>query len=301
MLRTCWAKLDSGVIWNFTNDMYTWVELGCFLANISGLGYENKLTVEVVGNDFITTERTPQQINITGSLLFDSEDHLKQFDSLFNNQVFKLYYDGSGLIDPQDQISAAWYKEVEITKFDVSEKKLNGFYEVSVTMTPVTAKAKRDVFIATTIDGIVGNNLQYPAYYPYFYSSGQQLVADIRNEGNTVGVVIKIKNTGDTDIEKVNFYVDSSNDVRQYASWLYSTVKLEPNKTLTLDSRPRTQEATVTTETGEKSSVVNFQHPNPQYVNFVNIYNGDNSFIFDFGRINDIEVTIEIQEESGVL
>lgn len=301
MLRTCWAKLDSGVIWNFTNDMYTWEQLGCFLASISGLGYENKLTVEVVGNDFITTERTPQQINITGTLLFDSEDHIKQFDNLFHQQVFKLYYDASGLIDPQDQISSAWYKEVEVTKFEVAEQKLNGFFEVAVTFTPVSSKAKRDVFTSTTVDGIVGNNLQYPTYYPYFYSSGQQLISEIRNEGNSVGVVIRIKNTGDTDLEKCNFYVDSTDGTRQYASWLYSSIKLEPNKTLTIDSRARTQEATVTTEAGESSNVVSFQHPNPQYVNFVNILNGDNSFYFDFGRTNDIEVTIEIQEESGVL
>lgn len=301
MIRTCWAKLENGLIWNFTSDMFKWTEMGCFLSGLKGLGYENKLTVEVVGNDFITTERTPQQIIISGVLYFDSEDHLKQFDSLFNEQVFKLYYDGSGKIDPQDQISASWYKEVEVTSFEVAEKKINGFYEVAVEFTPVSAKAKRDVFTATTIDGIVGNNLQYPAYYPYFYSSGQQLVADILNEGNKVGVVIKVKNTGTTDLEKVNFYVDSSNNTRQYASWLYSAIKLEPNRTLTIDSRARTQEAVVTTEAGESSDVRNYQHPNPQYINFVEIANGENKFIFDFGRINDIEVTIEIQEESGVL
>ncbi len=295
-----WAKFENGLIYNFTSDLYKWVELGCFATNIKGFGFENKQTIEVCGTDFISTEVEAVSIPITMDLYLTDQDRVREFDSLFNGKLVKLYYDGSGFIDPQDQLSKCWYRECELVKIDKSEQLSNGFYLLSVTFNPKSSKAKRDVFSSSTVEGVVGNDLQYPFYYPYFYSSGQQLISEIVNEGNRVGVVITIKNTGSTSLEKVNFYVDSANNVRQYASWLYDAVKLEAGRTLIIDSRPRTQKAKVYYETNE-SDVLNYRHPNPQYINFVSLYNGNNKFVFDFGRTSDIEVTIEIQEESGVL
>lgn len=298
MVYTLWGKNETNIIWNFVvRSLYT-DEYGCDFNISDGLGYKKKLTTTIIGNDFITTETTSEIVSITGTATFRDPMHIKLFENWHGNKPFKLFYDPKGFILPDDQISAPFYKYVQITEFKHRLMNKDGLYPVSLVLQPSSAKWKSDTIIGSTISGISENPLYLPYYYPAFYQQGQRLYVNINNIGDEIGCVVKITNKNITPLTRAFWTVDSGNK-RQYAEWLAGTTKLEQNRTLIIDSRPLTERAIV--EHGEDiTNVRDEETANVQYIGFVSLLEGENIFSFDLGTVKNVDVVVEYTLEAGI-
>lgn len=127
------------------------------------------------------------------------------------------------------------------------------------------------------------------------------MLLNVFNQGEKIGCVVEIKNKGGVALEQLEWMIDSDNNRRQYSRWLYGTTKLEPDRLFIVDSRPLTFRAEIEYLDNPPFNAVNFQDPNPQYINFVNIWSGDNRFIFNLGPIDDVEVTVSYSEQRRIM
>ncbi len=301
---TLWLKNSAGEIWNLRPRDFS-EENGSFFKAIDGTGFETKLQVARVKNDFVVMESVPQQVEITGEMYFRDPAHMKRFGEFlgdYGNSV-PLYYDPEGKIDPHSQIDRPYYKMVKIRKVTSGEQDSHGYWKCKMTLSPLSAMWKRDLTIATTATEIIGGPLVYSYVYPYFYTSESKLYLKILNEGEKIGCKIQITNKKQSsNLSKLFWYCEALDDeTRQYAQWLQG-VGLEPNRTLIVDSNYSSQKAVVTYDTGE-DDVSDYQEPNPRYVNFIELHPGENLIMFDVGTVDqaEVEITVSYTEEVRIL
>lgn len=117
-----------------------------FLLNVSGLGYEESISYELIGNTFTETSRKMIQSNISGDLEFceNAYDIYKKFvDFIFGSKKLKLVY------IPKLENRVEFYKDIDITKIDKTEED-----EFNVLSVPIKMKAtslwykKSDVIVS---------------------------------------------------------------------------------------------------------------------------------------------------------
>lgn len=298
---TIWLKNDIGDFWDLRPKRGLREAYASYFSTIDGTGFETKLSVTRVKYDFIVTEETPQQVPIKGKMYFRDPLHLRRFGEFMGDytKTVRLYYDPEGKIDPRSQIDRPWYKEVKITKLESGEQdKKTGFWICTMTFTPLSVMWRRDTTIASTTSIVVGDPHIYPHIYPYFYQSERKLYLNVLNDGERIGCRVTITNRKAVPVETLE-WTAIAGDTRQYAKWLAGE-GLAPGRTLTVDSNPRTQTAVV--EYGDQiSDVSDYQEPNPQYINFVDLYPGNNQIVFNLGTVDDVDVTVTYTEQVRAL
>lgn len=301
MQPTIWLKNSVGEIWDLRPKSLLNVTNGSFLRALDGTGFETKLAFARVKNDFVVTEETPQQVPITGTMYFRNPDHLKRFGEFvgdYSNDI-QFFYDPTGRIDPRSQIDRPWYKYVRISKLTSGEQdEKTAYWICKMTFTPLSAMWRRDTVIASTASLVVGSPHVYAFIYPYFYQSESKLYLDILNEGERIGCRVKIKTLQSAPLTSLE-WVCSSGSKRQYAKWL-AGIGLAQNRSLVIDSTPNKQEATVYYD-DNADDVQDYQEPNPQYINFVELYPGNNQIVFNLGTIEGAEVEVSYTEQVRAL
>jgi len=297
---TIWLKNEAGEIWNLRPSSLT-EDYASFFADINGTGFETTLKMVQVKYDFVVTEETPKQVPITGTMYFNSPLNMQRFSQFLGGyeKVVKIYYDPEGRIDPRDQISKPWYKQVKITKLDSGEEDLKtGLFICKMTMTPLSVMWRRDTTVVSSTTISQSESHVYPFVYPYFYQNDQKLYVNILNSGERIGCTIKITNgTGDL----LNFveWTASNGEKRQYAKWLAS-IGLENGRTLVVDSNPSTQRSVVTFN-NDQTDVQDYQEANPQYINFIDLHPGNNLIMFNLEAINGVTIEVSYTEQVRVL
>ncbi len=300
MRPTIWLKNDSGDIWNLRPSTMA-DDYSSFFKDIDGTGFETKLKSTQVQYDYVVTEETPQQVNITGSMYFKSPLNMKRFEEFlggYENTV-RLYYDPEGKIDPRSQLDKPWYKIVRITKMTSGECDVKtGCFICKVTLTPLSVMWRRDTTIvsSTTISEAEGH--VYPYVYPYFYANDNKLYVNILNSGERIGCKVEIYNNTGSTISYIE-WLSTCGNTRQYARWL-DNIGLENGRTLIIDSNPSTQEAIIQYESDE-TNVVDYQEPNPQYINFIDLYPGNNLIMFNTDLVSGLEIRVTYTEQVRVL
>ncbi|MCL2599337.1 MAG: hypothetical protein FWD76_05480, partial [Firmicutes bacterium] len=176
-----------------------------------------------------------------------------------------------------------------------------GMFVVDITITMLSAMWRRNNTIASQVIGVIGEPHQYPYYYPYFFMREQSLVLQLFNSSERTGCVVEIKNTSGHPVDRCAWQVNSDNNVAQYAKWLAGTVKLEDGRTMIVDSNPRTMRSQIESENQRPMDIANYQEPNPQYINFVDVYPGKNEFIFDLGTVDGVDVIVSYTEQARVV
>lgn len=302
MQPTIWLKNAAGDIWDLRPaGGLKKVVNGSYLKALDGTGFETKLAFARIKHDFVVTEETPQQVNITGAMYFRNPEHLKRFGEFigdYSNDV-QFFYDPEGKIDPRSQIDRPWYKYVRITKLTNGEQdEKTGYWICKMTFTPLSVMWRRDTTIASTASLVVGSPHVYAYVYPYFYQSESKLYLDILNEGERIGCRVKIKNIQANALTTLE-WVCNSGKRRQYAKWL-DAIGLASGRTLIVDSSPSSQEATVNYD-DNVDDVQDYQEPNPQYINFVELYPGNNQIVFNLGTIEGAEVEVSFTEQVRAL
>lgn len=301
MRPTLWLKNDSGDIWDLRPRRLLQAAYASFFSTLDGTGFETKLTVARVKYDFVITEETPQQVPIKGKMYFRDPTQMRRFGEFMGDyaQSVQLFYDPEGKIDPRSQIDRPWYKVVKITKLSSGEQdKKTGFWICDMVFTPLSVMWRRGTTIASTTSLVVGDPHVYPFIYPYFYQSERKLYLNVLNDGERIGCRISITNNGKNALGALEWSV-SSGDVRQYAKWL-DGIGLAPGRTLLIDSNPGSQEASV--KYGEGSDDAgDYQEANPQYINFVDLYPGNNQIVFNLGTVDDVTVTASYTEQVRAL
>ncbi len=312
MRRQIWHKNpETGAIWNLLPDDPYSTDGGCACIDPKGFGYSQEITQEQVETDYFVSQIKSKNKNITGVLYFNGDEHLQNFQKYIGDfrKTFLLFYSPSGEYQPYDQISSPYYKPVKISVVDKEQKTLSGWYECDVTFVTQSDVWKRDIFLF--MDGarkMRGEPFVYPYIYPYVLG-GQNLYAiDIPNDGREVGCIIRIKNNTAVPITQLEWFIDHTykddsgelHTETQRSKWYTdnSDVVLQQNYELYVDSNATTQEAKVNYPNGTSQSVVAWQEPSWDYINFVRIKNGANRIVFYIDSENvDISVTYQEQKE----
>lgn len=302
MRPTLWLKNDAGEVWNLRPSNLLRARDASFFATLDGTGFETKLTFARVKNDFVITEEAPQQITIKGTMYFRDPKHMAAFGDFVGDysNTLRLYYDPEGRISPTAQLERPWYKEVRITKLTSGEQDVKtGYWVCPMEFAPFSVMWRRDTTRASTVTSVEGDAHVYAYTYPYFYQSERKFYLDMENTGAQIGCVIAIKNTGTHALEKLE-WVATSGDHKQYARWLEG-VGLAPGRTLIVDSNPSTQRAVVQTGSDTVDDVSDYQEANPQYINFIELYHGQNQIVFNLGTVSDVEIEVTFIEQVRVL
>ena len=301
MRPTLWLKNDDGDIWDLRPRQLMTEEYSSFFATLDGTGFETKLKVARVKNDFVITEETPQQITITGTMYFRSPVNMQRFGEFVGDytKTVRLFYDPSGKIDPRSQLDSPWYKHVRVTKLSSGEQDLKtGFWICKMVFTPLSAMWRRDTTVASSTTVAESDAHTYPFVYPYFYQNDKRLYLNILNTGERIGCKVSITNGSGYAIDQIEWTATSDN-VRQYAKWL-AAVGLPSGRTLVVDSNPATQKSVV--QYGNDSDdVSDYQEANPQYINFVELYPGNNLIMFNLETIEGVTIEVSYTEEVRVL
>lgn len=300
MRPTIWLKNDNGDIWNLRPNVMA-DDYSSFFKSIDGTGFETKLKSTQVQYDYVVTEETPQQVNITGSMYFKSPLNMRRFEEFlggYENTV-KLFYDPEGKIDPRSQLDRPWYKIVRVTKMTSGECDLEtGLFICKITFTPLSVMWRRDTTVvsSTTISEASGH--VYPYVYPYFYANDHRLYVNILNSGERIGCKVQVKNNTGQTLNYVE-WTSTCGDIRQYARWL-DDLGLENGRTLEIDSNPSTQKAVISYG-NDSNNVVDYQEPNPQYINFIDLHPGNNLIMFNTELLSGLEIIVSYTEQVRVL
>lgn len=306
-------------VWNLLPDDPYAIEDGCALISPKGLGYQQNVTQEQVEVDYFISQISSANKSITGVLYFNGDKHLQNFQEFvgdFRNQ-FLLYYSPDAKFEMGDQISSIYYKPVIITQVDKTEKDQFGWYTCSVTFVPQSDVWKKDLYLS--LDGSqiedVGEALVYPYTYKYVYGGRNVFSIDAPNDGRETGCIIRITNKSGTPITNLEWFIE--NTVRDYygvehktvqrSKWYFQRdeeldigVTLQNGYTLYVDSNPVTQEAKVIYTDGTSQSVVNWQEPSWEYINFVRIKHGNNRFVF-YMESKDVMIEVIYQEQKEII
>lgn len=299
MQPTMWLKNSEGEIWNLRPQNIQGL-YSSYFNKVSGLGLKTKRTYSRNNNDFVKTKTEPQQVDISGTMIFVSPRQKSNFNSFVGDfsKDLRFYYDPEGRIDPRSQISRPWYKTVNVAQMDSEEQTAIGTFECKTTFTPLCATWRRDRVVVSTISTPIGDPHVIPFVYPYFYQSERKLYLNILNEGEKIGCRIEIKNNNSEALTKLE-WVCTSGTHRQYAKWL-AGYGLAAGRTLVIDSTPMSQESTIQNN-GSSEDIQDYQEPNPQFINFIELHPGNNQIVFNFGTVTGVDISVSYAEETRLL
>ena len=311
---------DTKEIWDLLPDNPYNTGGGCAFLDIAGMGYSQSVTQEQVEVDYFISAIATANQDITGTLYFNGDEHIENFQNYIGDfrKQFLLYYSPSAEYEPYDYISSPYYKNVTISKVEKTEKDEYGWYTCSVTISTQSDVWKRDVYYQfPTADEMkaVGNAHIYPYTYEEIdggYTLGGRNVysLDIPNEGREVGCIISVTNNADTPISSIEWFLDNTytdyNGIQQTstqrAKWYTqdSDVVLQNGYELYVDSNPLTQEAKVNYNDGTSQSVVAYQEPSWDYINFIRIKHGDNRLVL-YVDTTDVTISITYTEQKEII
>lgn len=172
----------------------------------------------------------------------------------------------------------------------------------------------------------IGEALVYPYTYEYVMGDRDIYTIDLPNDGREVGCIIKIKNNSETPLTELEWFVEHSYideygitqyDPPQRSRWFTTDHKIEngtlphPNNIKTdvtlrrgyelyVDSNPLTQEAKVIYNNGTSQSVVAWQEPSWDYINFVRLKHGQNRIVFYVAH-PEVDITVAYQEQKELI
>lgn len=314
MTRKIWLKNpDTGAIWDLLPDDPRNIDGGCAFLSIAGMGYEQGVTQEQVEVDYFISQIQSKNHAVTGSLYFNGDKHLENFQAFVGDfrKQFLLYYSPSGEYEPYDQISSPYYKPVTISKVDKSEKDIYGWYVCSTTFSTQSDVWKRDIYYS--IEGAlenVGEVLVYPYTYEYVLGGRDIYAIDIPNDGRETGCIVTIKNKSKMPIGQLEWFIENTiidtygNEQKtvQRSKWFTpnTDVTLQKDYEIYVDSNPATQEAKVNYSDGTSQSIIAWQEPSWDYINFVRIKHGQNRIVFYVENPN-VDISVMYQEQKEII
>ena len=309
-----WLKNPvTGAIWNLMPDNPCDTEDGCALISPQGLGYQQTVTQEQVEVDYFISGIQSKNKAVTGVMYFKGDEHLQNFQAFVGDfrQQFLLYYSPSAEYEPYDQISSPYYKAITISQVEKTEKDEYGWYECSVTFSTQADVWKRDIFYS--IKGAlenVGEALVYPYTYEYAMGGRDIYSIEIPNNGRETGCIITIKNKSDTPISQLEWFIENTiidyygneQSTVQRSKWFTTNTEVTLGKDyeLYVDSNPVTQEAKVNYSDGTSQSVIAWQEPSWDYINFVRIKHGKNKLVF-YVENPDVDISVTYQEQKELI
>lgn len=316
MKRQLWLQNpDTKEIWNLLPDNPYLTTDGCAFLTIAGMGYAQSITQEQVEVDYFISQIATANNNITGTLYFNGDEHLENFQKFVGDfrKQFLMYYSPSAEYEPYDDISSPYYKYVTISKVEKSEKDEFGWYACATTFSTQNDVWKRDVYYqfpdASEMES-VGEAFVYPYTYEYVLGGRNVYSLEIPNEGRETGCIIRIKNLNNTPISELEWYIDNSyidyNGIEQTstqrAKWYTqeADIVLQNGYELYVDSNPVTQEAKVNYTDGTSQSVVAYQEPSWDYINFIRIKHGSNKLVFYVNSTN-VEISVQYTEQKEII
>lgn len=303
--------------WDLLPDDPKKIEDGCALLAVKGLGYQQVVTQEQVDVDYFISNISTSNKPITGVLYFKNDEHLHNFQEYIGDfrRQFLLYYSPEGEYEPNDKISSIYYKPVIISQVDKTERDEFGWYACSISIVPQTDVWKRDAYYVLEKQASVGEALVYPYKYEYVYGGRNIYSIDLgANNGREVGCIIKITNLSKQPISNLEWFISNTttdyygiqDETVQRSKWYFQSdganvsVTLRENYTLYVDSNATTQEAKVIYPDGTSQSIVNWQEPSTDYINFVRIKNGDNRIVF-YCESEEIKIELLYQEQKEII
>lgn len=329
MKRRMWLKnVETGEIWDLLPDDPWRIEGGCALLNPDGLGYEQDVSQNQVEVDYFISAISSKNKPVSGDLYFVGDEHLKNFQSFIGDfrRQFLLYYSPDGDYHPLDQLSSPFYKPVTISSVNKTEKDQFGWYVCPVSFSTQADVWKRDITYA--IKGAlspVGEALVYPYTYKYVFGGRAVYEIEIENDGRETGCKISIKNKNEVSISQLEWFIENTiidyygneQTTVQRSKWfttftvekpgttpneenVKTTVTLQKDYELYVDSNPVTQEAKVIRSDNTAESVVAWQEPSWEYINFIRIKHGKNRLVF-YVEHPDVDITIEYQEQKEII
>lgn len=314
MRRRMWLKnAETGAIWDLLPDDPYEIEGGVSMLKIAGTGYEQSVSQEQVEIDYFISQIRTKNHEITGTFYFNGDEHIRNFQKWVGDfrRQFLLYYSPDGEYEPYDQISSPYYKPVTISAVTKTEKDEYGWYACPITFSTQADVWKRDITYSPP-DTIktVGEALVYPYTYEYVLGGRSVFSIEIYNDGRETGCQITIKNNSDTLISQLEWFIENTvidyygnkKTTVQRSKWFTDNtdVTLQKGYTLSVDSTPTSQEAKVIYTDGTSQSIVNWQEPSWEYINFIRIKNGKNRLVF-YLENPDVEVSVTYQEQKELI
>lgn len=316
MKRQLWLQNpDTKEIWNLMPDDPYATDGGCALLEIDGMGYEQNVTQEQVEVDYFISQISSSNHSVTGTLYFNGDEHIKNFQAFIGDfrKQFKLFYSPSASVEPYDDITPAFYKYVTITQVKKTEKDQFGWYLCSATISTQNDVWKRDVYYHFPKGDEmtpVGEALVYPYTYEYTLAGRNTYTLEINNTGRETGCVIQIKNLGEIPLSKLEWFIDNTytdyNGIQQTTTQrakFYTQnakVVLQKDYELYVDSNPITQEAKVNYPDDTSQSVVAYQEPSWDYINFIRIKHGYNRLVF-YVDTTDVDISVRYEEQKELI
>lgn len=313
-MRKIWLKkIDSDETWDLLpqdkTGHYDSTVKGSPLINLKGMGFQQAITQNQVGTEYFISQILSRNQAITGTMLFASDEQVTEFQEYigdFRNQLY-LYYSPDGEFEPNDLISAPFYKRVTIAQIDKSEMDEFGWYQMPLSISTQDDLWNKDVYYS--IEGLenVGEALVYPYTYPYVYGGRNALSIEFNNVGREVGCIVRIKNNGTTNLSNIEWYIereyrDNYGVLHEHADVQRSkwNLTLSAGSELLIDSNPLTQEATVTYTDQTAQNVVSLQEPSWAYINFVTVAHGKNRIVFYIENEN-IDIFFGYREQKELI
>ena len=316
MKRRLWLQNpETKEIWDLLPDNPYNTKGGCAFLDIAGMGYSQSITQEQVEVDYFISAIATANQDITGTFYFNGDEHLENFQNFIGDfrKQFLLFYSPSAEYEPYDYISSPYYKNVTISKIEKTEKDETGWYLCSGTISTQSDVWKRDVYYEfpdTSDMDEVGTPLVYPYSYEHTLGGRNVYSLDIPNEGREIGCIISITNNSSTPTSQLEWFLDNTytdyNGIQQTstqrAKWYTqaSDVVLRENYELYVDSNPLTQEAKVNYPDGTSQSVVAYQEPSWDYINFIRIKHGDNRLVI-YTDTTDVTISVTFTEQKEII
>jgi len=110
------------------------IDGGLFLYNVAGLGYEENIEYEQIGNTFIPNDRKMVQNQITGDLEFDNmtyDEYCNFVNFILKSENLKLIY------VPKTTNRFEYYRDIDLCKIDKLEED-----DFNILTSPITIKCK---------------------------------------------------------------------------------------------------------------------------------------------------------------
>ena len=198
---------------------------GLFLYKVSGLGYEENISYEQVGDTFIPINKQLVQKPIEGTLEFDekSYDEYHKFVNFVNkSKNLKLIY------VPKLTNRIEFYRDIDFTRIDKSEEDDFGILSCAISMSPKTLWYKKeDVKIEiTSIPNEVRWDFKWDSIF-IDYNNKNIIYKNMRHTESAIQVVMNgyIKNPTITvyqDEEKI-YELKIEIEIQEYEKYLFSS------------------------------------------------------------------------------
>lgn len=308
MVRKFWlVNPTNGERWDLTPENKYATTGGCPIVNVKGLGYASEVEKNKTGIDYVVTNITSKNVEITGKMYFYNDKHKERFMAFIGSLDTQLefHYSPDGKIKASDLISPSWYKMV-ILNITIGEKNNLGIYEADVTMKTLSDVWKKDISVKTNDPKYIGEAHVYDYFYNYTYSGKDAIACNITNFGREIGCLIKVRNNGTKALNNVEWYKEhiyidnygQRQSIYQRARFL---VTLDNNYELQVDSNNLTQRAEVKNYNNDSLiNVINNQELDWDYINFIRLEHGNNRIIFFTDNRDDIVISVTYTLQSEI-